>query len=218
MKKNLKIKNVPIKINPYIITGDKDENVEKEFLKTGRLYCCIEASHLTDHPLLNPNDIPWDSEDCERYCIPHQEKPLLFVEDNLKVTSIPLPGSHTFVRFPDNSFGYFVYNKDLIQKQIVEAICVCGVCHLRDKENKRRLYSNFSHVGIALNGKNLLLSKRAECWFVTVYKLIECPMEKIKDWMLMGIDGLNKDDKEKVMEELGPQMLDTEKEWLYNKK
>ena len=126
----------------------------------------------------------------------HGATPLLSFEADGKCTSIPSAGSFIFIRFPDNTRECFEYRKPLVQKEVAEAVCICGICHKwlnqRSKSGSgKRTFGNSPWIGIANNrfDQNLpdTLAKRMDVW-LSKENRFEPTEQYLKRFMLLGLD------------------------------
>ncbi len=103
----------------------------------------------------------------------HGRTPLLSFEPDGKCSSMPTVGTLVFVRFPDNTADCFEYRKPLVQREIAEIVCICGVCHnwMRKRSKKgsgKRNWGRIPWIGVANNKFRQdifgTLANRMETW------------------------------------------------------
>jgi hypothetical protein len=127
----------------------------------------------------------------------HDGQPFLEFDTHGKCSSIPQAGTLIFVRLPDGRRECFESNKPLIQKEIAEAVCICGICRDRKKNDPestpgKRSIINVSWIGISNNLYNQdlpdTLAKRIDAWFHHANHSIEPTESNLKKFMLRGMN------------------------------
>jgi hypothetical protein len=157
--------------------GRPDGKIKKILDTEGKLFCPESVDYEFGHE--------------------HDGQPLLSFDNDGKCSVIPQAGTLIFVRFPDGRRECFESRKPLIQKEIAEAVCICGICrNVKSHDPKipsgKRSLVNISWIGVANNLHKQdfpdTLAKRIAIWFDYGNRGIEPTEANLKKFMLQGVN------------------------------
>ena len=163
-------------------------NAEKLLSERGAFYCEDATNHQVGHPELTLGRPP-TSEECEFMgCAQHDGKPLLSFEADGKCSSIPTSATLVFVRFPDGRIDFFEYGRPLVQMEIAEVLCLCGICH--NRWQKRAADPTTEHDFVFKAGKKKNMYAGAEAYGLANRKYLQCHEDQLCNRYLGWIDAI----------------------------